>query len=221
MIDRLLGLLAPHVCIMCGTEGALLCSRCAPDATEPIPSRCYRCKAVTTDNAVCVSCKRNSPLRHVWVASLYGGPPKELVYQLKFGRTKQAASVIARYLHEIVPALPPDTVVTYVPTATSRVRQRGYDQAQLIAKAFAKQRGITCSELLIRHGQSRQVGSDRKHRLEQAVKNYQFKRIIPKGTEVLLIDDILTTGATLEASAKMLHQAGAKTVNAAVFAQKQ
>jgi ComF family protein len=221
MIDRLISLLAPHVCIMCGTEGALLCTRCAPDATEPVPSRCYRCKAVTTNSSVCGSCRRNSPLRHVWVASQYGGPPKELIYQLKFARAKRASHNIAMYLHETVPALSPDTIVTYVPTATSRVRQRGYDQTRLIARVFAKQRGLPCDELLVRRGQSRQVGSDRKHRQEQAAKNYQSKQNIAKGTEVLLIDDILTTGATLEASAKILYQAGAKTVNAVVFAQKQ
>jgi predicted amidophosphoribosyltransferase len=101
------------------------------------------------------------------------------------------------------------------------VRQRGYDQTRLIARVFAKQRGLPCDELLVRRGQSRQVGSDRKHRQEQAAKNYQSKQNIAKGTEVLLIDDILTTGATLEASAKILYQAGAKTVNAVVFAQKQ
>lgn len=221
MIDRLLGLLAPHVCIMCGSEGGLLCERCAPDATDPVPARCYRCSSMTINSAVCSSCRRNSPLRHVWVASQYGGPPKELIYQLKFSRTKPAAHLIALYLHETVPTLSPNTVITFVPTATSRVRQRGYDQAQLIAKTFAKYRGLPCRALLVRHGQSRQVGSDRKHRLEQAVKNYQSKQEIENGTEVLLIDDILTTGATLEASAKVLQQAGAKTVNAAVFAQKQ
>jgi ComF family protein len=160
-------------------------------------------------------------LRHVWVATQYDGPPKELVYRLKFSRAKQAASVIANYLHETVPDLPAQTIVTFVPTATSRVRQRGYDQAQLIAKSFALRRGLKCTPLLVRYGQSRQVGSDRKHRFDQAAKNYGAIKKIPTGTEVLLIDDILTTGATLEASARLLKQSGAKTINAAIFAQKQ
>jgi predicted amidophosphoribosyltransferase len=140
---------------------------------------------------------------------------------LKFGRTKQAAQVIAAYLNETVPDLPSNTLVTFVPTATSRVRQRGYDQTQLIARAFAKRRGLTYTFLLVRHGQSRQVGSDRKHRFDQASKNYSVLKVIPKNTEVLLIDDILTTGATLESGAKLLKQSGAKTINAAIFAQKQ
>jgi ComF family protein len=221
MIDRLLSILAPHICIMCGTEGALLCERCFPDAIDPIPARCYRCSATSANSAVCNSCRRNSPLRYVWVTTQYDGPPKELVYRLKFGRTKQAASVIASYLHETVPVLPPSTVVTFVPTATSRVRQRGYDQIQLIARAFARYRGLQCAPLLVRYGQSRQVGSDRKHRFDQAAKNYGTLKKVAKGTDVLLIDDILTTGATLESAAKLLKQAGAKTINAAIFAQKQ
>jgi ComF family protein len=221
MIDRLLSILAPHVCIMCGAEGALLCVRCFPDALDPIPERCYRCSAISANSAVCSSCRRNSPLKHVWITTQYDGPPKELVYKLKFGRTKHAAKVIADHLHETVPDLPSSTLVTFVPTATSRVRQRGYDQTQLIAKAFARHRSLQCAPLLVRYGQSRQVGSDRKHRFDQAAKNYGPLKNIATSTDVLLIDDILTTGATLESAAKLLKQAGAKTINAAIFAQKQ
>lgn len=221
MLDRLLGLLAPHVCIMCGMEGALLCERCLPDAIAPIPERCYRCGATSANSAVCTSCRRNTPLRHVWVTSQYEGPPKELIHALKFGRTKHAAKVVATYLDETVPELQPETLVTFVPTATNRVRQRGYDHAQVIARLFAKHRGLRCSSLLVRYGQSRQVGSDRKHRFAQATKNYGIGTNIPKGARILLIDDILTTGATLESSAAVLKKAGAKQVNAAIFAQKQ
>jgi ComF family protein len=206
---------------MCGDEGALLCERCFPDAVDPIPARCYRCAAATSNSAVCPSCRRNSPLRHVWATTTYEGPPKELVHMLKFGRAKQAAQVIAAYLNEIVPDLAPGTVVTFVPTATSRIRQRGYDQTQLIASNFARLRGLRCTPLLVRYGQSRQVGSNRKHRYNQASKNYGIAKKIPTDVEILLIDDILTTGATLESAAKLLKQFGIKTINAAIFAQKQ
>ncbi len=221
MIDRLIGLLAPHSCIVCGTEGSLLCMWCQPDALDQVPDRCYHCRAVSQDSAVCKKCKRLSPLQHVWVTTLYKDAAKELVYRLKFARSKAAATLIAELLNESVPYLQPDTLVTYVPTATSRVRQRGYDQTRLVAQAFAHQRGLRCTPLLIRHGQARQVGSDRKHRIEQAAGNYSVvnaKRA--QKAQILLIDDILTTGATVESAARVLKKAGTKVINAAIFAQR-
>ena len=222
MLDSLISLLAPHNCVVCGSEGSLLCLWCRPDALEPVPERCYHCKVVTQDSAVCTKCRRLSPLRHVWVTTLYKDTAKELVRRLKFSRAKVAARLIAELLNDSVPYLPGYTVVTYVPTATSRVRQRGYDQARLIAREFASLRDLQCVPLLIRHGQARQVGSDRKHRINQAAGNYS---VIDSGRvqkkQILLIDDILTTGATVESAARVLKKAGAKTINAAIFAQKQ
>lgn len=222
MLDKIMGVLAPHVCVVCGSEGSLLCAWCRPDALLVVPERCYRCSALSAQSAVCDKCHKHSPLQHVWVGGLYQGVAKDLVYGLKFARARAAAQLIASLLDETVPALPAGTVVTYIPTASSRVRLRGYDQARLIAQAFAGTRGLDMKPLLRRQGQSRQVGADRKHRLEQAAKNYVATETSSiKNKEVLIIDDILTTGATLESAAKVLKKAGAKQLHAAVFAQKQ
>ena len=222
MLDGVIGALAPHVCVICGCEGSLVCAWCAPDALMTVPERCYRCSVVSGESAVCSKCRKHSPLQHVWVAGLYQGAAKDLVHALKFARAKAAAQIIGDLLHDAVPALPQGTVVTYIPTATSRVRLRGYDQAQLIARAFAGNRGLQVCTLLRRQGQTRQVGANRKHRLEQAAKNYAVSDMhAAKGAEILIIDDILTTGATLESAAKVLKAAGAKRLHAAVFAQKQ
>lgn len=222
MLDKLISVLAPHRCVVCRAEGSLLCTWCLPDAIQPVPERCYRCYALSRDSAVCAACRKQSPLRHVWVRGSYEGAAKQLVHMLKFARAMAAAQTIGQLLHEATPALPPGTIITFVPTATSRVRHRGYDQAELIARAFAAARGQKVQTLLTRVGQTRQLGADRKHRLEQAAKNYVASRPEAcKGVEILIIDDISTTGATLEAAAYVLKKAGARTVHAAVFAQKQ
>lgn len=222
MLDGITKLLAPHTCVVCGREGSLLCVWCWPDALPAMPERCYRCSATSPESEVCKKCRASTPLRHAWVRAQYEGAAKDLVYALKFARAQAAALTIAELLDEAVPALPEGTIITYVPTATSRVRFRGYDQSRLIAKSFARHRGLKLQTLLSRHGQSRQVGADRKHRAAQAAQNY---RLVPtaqiSGKEVVVIDDILTTGATLESAARILKDAGAKQVNAAVFAQKQ
>ena len=221
MLDKLISLLAPHICLVCGSEGAVLCAWCSPDAIEVVPARCYRCNAVSQDSQVCANCRKKTVLEHVWVCSVYDGVPKRLVRKLKFERGKAASSAIAAMLDENLPYLPSDTVITYVPTATKRVRLRGYDQAELIAMHFAKRRGLVCTSLLIRHGHSRQVRSSRTVRAQQAAQSYTAKRSNLHYGTVLLIDDILTTGATIEAAAKILKKAGIKHINAAVFAQKQ
>ena len=222
MFDKLVSLLAPHTCVVCSAEGDLLCPWCKPDAVPSLPDRCYRCNAVSRDSATCQKCRKVSPLTHVWVRSEYKGVSKKLIYRLKFARAIASAKLIAELIDEAIPDMPKGTVVSYIPTATSRVRLRGYDQSYLLARAIARQRGMQLIPLFIRIGQSRQVGSDRKHRMTQAANNYQVRTKKLTGvTQVLLMDDILTTGATLESAARLLKQSGVQQVSAAVFAKKR
>lgn len=221
MLERFISLLAPHQCMACGHEGSLLCEWCAFNAIELMPARCYRCFSVSVDSKVCSRCKKLTVLEYVWVRAQYADLAHDLVYALKFSRTKAAARVIAELLDESLPYLEKDTIITYVPTATSRVRIRGYDQTRLIAKELAAIRRLKCQKLLIRIGQTRQVRSGRLQRAEQAAGNYIAVPGVPLETAVVLIDDIVTTGATLESAAKVLKSTGAKRVFGAAFAQKQ
>jgi competence protein ComFC len=193
-----------------------------PDALPILPARCYRCRQITEESSVCQKCRRQTKFAHVWVRSEYEGLAKDLIYRLKFERCSAAAVPIAELLAEALPWLPPDTVVTHIPTATSRHRQRGYDQAELLASQLAKKHDLRHAALLARIGQTRQVGAKREQRLLQLEQAFRIQsRHLVKNTSVLLIDDITTTGATIEAAASVLKNAGAKTINAAVFAQKQ
>jgi ComF family protein len=140
---------------------------------------------------------------------------------LKFGRAKAAAKEMAHMSASHAGGYNPERViVTHVPTAMNRVRQRGYDQAALIAKSFAHIQSLTYATLLARHGKFKQVGASkmtREHQLRQAFRPTRTRRI--KGAHIILIDDVVTTGATLQAAAKTLKDAGAKRVEAVVFAQ--
>ena len=218
-LETLISLVAPHNCIVCDLEGDLLCNGCLNAELTEIPGRCYRCHKVSQNQAVCKECRKTVPIRHVWVATDYGEIPKKLIYKFKFERAVAAAGPIARKIDQFIPHLPPDTVVCHIPTANNRVRIRGYDQAAEIAKCLAKIRGYTYRASLVRIGKSRQVGSSRKDRFRHLnsafrVKNYDLSR-----ANILLIDDITTTGATIEAAARTLKESGAKAIDAAVFAQ--
>jgi competence protein ComFC len=221
-LERVISWIAPYDCLVCEREGELLCAWCRLDACPPLPDRCYRCHKISPDSRVCDRCRRVSKLRYVWVITQYDAVAKDLLYKFKFARAKSAAKLIAGYLDERLPYLKADTIITNVPTSTSRARIRGYDQAQLIGKEFAARRGLLFAQLLSRTGQQRQVGATRKQRLIQLENSFlPIKTALIKNSQILVIDDVLTTGATLEACAKVLRTNGAKVVNGAVFAQSK
>jgi len=221
VLEKVLSIIAPHSCISCGAEGSLLCAWCLPDACLPLPERCYRCHKLSQDSKTCASCRSKSPLKAVWVATEYEGLAKDLIHKLKFERASAAAEPIAKVMAEALPYLSERTIITHVPTASSRYRQRGYDQAELIAKELAKLKQVRYVPLIGRLGQTRQVGAKRATRLVQLEGAFR-----PRAThgileaEILLVDDITTTGVTLESAARVLKAAGAKRIYATVFARK-
>lgn len=215
-----IGLIAPHRCLICRDEGKILCDGCTVSSIKPLPSRCYRCHGVTKQSSVCISCRNSVKINHVWVAAEYEDTVKKLLYKLKFDRAKSGSIAIAEIISDSLPNLPKDVIISHIPTANNRVRVRGYDQAELIARELSRIKGWKRQSLLVRTGKSRQVGAGRKERfahLEQALKIRKSANII--GKHILLVDDVTTTGATIESAAKILKNSGAKTIDIAVFAQ--
>ncbi len=160
--------------------------------------------------------------KHVWVRTYYEANAKKLLQSYKFERVRSASQIISEAMMEVLPFLSSNTLIVPVPTATSRVRQRGYDQAILMAKNISKNGSYDYSHAVSHLYQSRQVGASRQLRLAQL--KDAFVVTSPgkvKGREILLIDDVVTTGATLEAMTQVLKKSGAKKVNALIFAQKQ
>jgi ComF family protein len=220
ILSSLLSLIAPHDCIGCGAEGRLLCRRCEAHL-EPAIERCYRCHAATFDGYTCLSCLPETAVTAVYAATRYVGAGKDIVWKLKFGRASSAASEIGKLIaFRLSRKSTGRMIVTYIPTATSRARQRGYDQAELIARAVARKLGLPCYPLLTRQNDRKQVGSSRETRTTQLDGAFRaVRRRFTYGATILLIDDVVTTGATLEAAATVLMAAGAAKVEAAVFAQ--
>ncbi len=219
MFEQIIGLIAPHKCLGCGTESTLLCLACCARLT-PVESSCFRCHAPTVDYEVCIKCLQQAPLQRVYALTMYSELPKRLVHALKFERSKLAAQYMAHAMHVGLPHLSPNIVVCAVPTASSRVRARGYDQAVLIARAFARMRGLPYADLLKRTDQARQVGADANQRQQQLTASFRLKKPLPDSEQpILLIDDVITTGATLRAASWSLQVEGSRKVAAAVFAR--
>jgi predicted amidophosphoribosyltransferase len=102
-------------------------------------------------------------------------------------------------------------VVTWAPTSAKRLRRRGYDQAELLARAVAARLGLPCKRLLRREpGGVTQTGRSRIER-QNSPPRFRARRLL-QAERVLLVDDVLTTGATLRSAAAALRAAGAQSV---------
>jgi ComF family protein len=111
-------------------------------------------------------------------------------------------------------------LIVPAPISSKHRRKRGYNQAWLIAKELSGLCGVPCSDVLIRHGQTRQVGADRQTRLKQLKGEIAARKpSAVKGRKVLIVDDVITTGATVSECARALRKAGVKSVNATVVAK--
>ncbi len=217
MLDRLLATLAPYECLGCGCEGTLLCPACSANL-EPAVERCYRCQQPSQAGLTCALCQGLTSLCQVQAVTPYKGLAKDLVWKLKSAGAQDVGTSMAGLM---LPFLEPvaGVILVPVPTATSRVRQRGYDQAVLLARAIASQAKLPYAQPLVRSGQAHQLGANRAQRLEQLAGAFRTRQPIVVDKQIILIDDVTTTGATLEAAAKVLKQAGATSIKALTFAQ--
>ncbi len=219
MFDKVLTIIAPHECLNCRKEGSLLCFDCY-EGLEKAAARCYRCERSQSDFTTCQKCKPATPLASVLAAVKYEMTAKDLVWRMKFGRARAAAATIAAKLSLPSADAKHRQIVVHVPTATVRVRQRGYDQAKLIARALARREHVPHCTALARVGQQRQVGASiltRKSQLQTAFRCVNVHEVVD--AHVVLVDDVVTSGATLEAAAQQLAAAGAWRIDATVFAQ--
>lgn len=220
LLEHMIALIAPLECHICQAENYMLCPGCKEELLLEEESRCYICNKLTKSNLVCKSCSSSSRLRRVWWLGVYEKTLKELILHMKFQRRRAFAHEFGKFLAQSLPYLPESTLVVPVPTASARVRMRGYDQAVYIAKGFAESRGLRLTPLLTRTTQADQIGKRRLDRLKQMKNSFKAKNINEvKGASILLIDDVLTTGATLESAATVLREHGAKHVDAAVIAR--
>jgi predicted amidophosphoribosyltransferase len=147
----------------------------------------------------------------------FEGVPKDLIVALKFRHRRAAAGVLAAQMVRRLRVEHVD-VVTWAPTSARRVRRRGYDQAEAIAQAVARHLGVPCRRLLYRAHGAPQTGRSRADRLTGPA----FRARRPRhGLVVLVVDDVVTTGATLRTAAEALLAAGVSRVELVAAASTQ
>ncbi len=218
VVDSLLNLIAPHECVGCLRQGVVLCATCRSALPVRQPA-CPLCNRLNNDGRTCEGCLQSSNLAGATVATNYDGIITKLLWDLKYESKVAAASALSQLISPLLSPTDFD-VVTAIPGSPSRYRKRSYHQAELIARSLANELCLPYRPLLGRYEVESQVGSGRSERLTKVKGTFWAKR--PKHTSdhrVLIIDDVLTTGATLDEAAAVLKLAGATSVWGAVAAK--
>jgi ComF family protein len=215
----------PAHCLACGGRGEAgrdLCAACHA-ALPWLRTACPRCALpLPTPAAACGECLRKPPPLHAVHAPFFYAPPLDrLLPRFKFHGDLAAGRLLAALMLESAPSMPNDAVIVPVPLHHKRLRQRGYDQALELAKPLAVARGLPLRDDLLHRArataaQSRLHADQRKRNLRNA---FEVDASTALPTCVVLIDDVMTTGATLHAAAKGLRRAGVERVEAWVCAR--
>ena len=185
----------------------MLINRCA-GCREPGFELCRRCQFALAASPPVVTASG------VIAATEFVGLPKELIIGLKFRNRRRIVSYLADQLSRRIDPTQID-VITWAPTSQRRANHRGYDQAELLARALAARWRKPCRRMLFRHHGPAQTGRNRADRMHGP----SFaSRPIRNPPRVLVIDDVVTTGTTLLAAREALLAAGARSVVLAAMA---
>jgi len=223
--ERTLDLVFPRRCVGCGTFGAFLCPACLSATPRAQPPRCPGCWNRYEGGDACFRCLQERPaFEAARCPFVYAGAAREAVHALKYdGLSAIAATMAAAMAGALAEWRPPVTALVPVPLAGRRRRSRGYNQSELLAREIACLSGLPVnSSLLVRRTatppQARAAGeAARRANVEGAFA--ARPKAEPAGA-LLLVDDVLTSGATLDACARALVAGGHGPVYALTFARE-
>lgn len=217
ILDSLLSVVAPHLCSGCGRIGGSFCDNCKYDIIIESFSGCILCEKPVI-MGVCDDHK--APFNQAWVVGARSGALQRLIGGFKFRNIKASSYDLADLLDRRLPRLPPNTVLVPIPTTPTHIRERGYDHMLLIAQQLGKVRHVPVQQLLKRQNFLIQHRANRKQRFIQASTAFRVEGHVDPTAIYILLDDVVTTGATIIQAAHLLKTAGAAEVWVAVTSRQ-
>ncbi len=221
---QVLDIFAPPCCVVCKKVGTWLCDDCAQKIPPFYAPLCPRCGRPESSQRLCRVCQTAplsvAPIRATF---LFQGAVRDVVHALKYRGARNILSPLAKRMAEVwqYHKMESDLLIP-VPLHANREAKRGYNQSVLVAKALGSQIGIPVAEGVLTRvrdtmSQTKLNREERKKNVNEAFTYSAYTKL--DGKRVTLIDDVATTGATLEACAVVLVSNGAKSVNAFTLAR--
>ncbi len=215
----------PKWCVGCGSAGGFLCSNCRktlPRIASPVCPRCGRPQAEASLCSGCIEGLVNldgirSPFR-------FENTVRQAVHRLKYDNLRALAKPLAELLHDYVELCPvPGEVLVPVPLHRKRLRERGYNQSGLLARELGRMMGLPVVDNCLtreRHNPPQARTSNVEERRQNVLDLFSCRDRRLSNKKVILIDDVATSGATLDSCASTLKQSGAASVWALVLARE-
>lgn len=218
LIRRILDFVLPQRCVGCSKEGILFCFECQRKLVKLAKQECPQCRRVNEGGRVC--CGGFFRFSRLIVTFRYqqNDMIQKLVKQFKYKFSIELARILRREMFEqlMIHFNPLEYILVPVPLDKKRLKERGFNQALLLAENMGEVLDCLARKVNEKH----QAGLKRAERLTNVQGLFSLKEGFElEGKRVILIDDIATTGATLNECAKVLIAAGAKEVSALVLAR--
>lgn len=232
IIDSILNLIAPPKCATCSARVETintLCTTCWQDLVFINDPKCEICSntfPVNQFEKICIDCKTHIPAFDKVISSVvYNDISEQIIFGLKYNDRIDCSEIIAEFIkNSIIRENEKPDVIIPVPLHKNKLKKRGYNQATLIAKKLAKKLNVKIEfESLVKVKDNiSQSGLNREERfvnVENVYKLNQKTKDRLKGKSVFLVDDVITTGATVNECAKLIKRARVKNVTCVSFAR--
>lgn len=212
-----LDLFFPQWCLGCGQEGAYICRSCQHQLPRMASTLCPACGKYQPSGLLCSSCLSQRPIIDgIRSPFRFEGLMRRAIHELKYRNLRALTRPLAGLLYEyMLQNELPGEVLVPVPLHGKRIRRRGYNQSQLLARELGKLSSLpVVSDCLVRQRPSppQAESASAAERRANVAGAFSCRDDRLKGKQVLLIDDVATSGATLAACAATLKAAGAGSV---------
>lgn len=218
-------LLLPTYCILCGKYGDLICQSCIKYRLNVnFRNVCHVCGNSTYLNNIHFECEDKTNLDNLIFFCDYNESVKKIVEDMKYKEFFAIADYLSKCLANQIKALRlinnlNSYVVTYVPSFWHKKFVRGFNQSEIMSKALSRTLNLEWEELLIKYKPThKQAGSSRVDRALNLKSTFKLNGLL-EFKKIIIVDDVHTTGATLNECAKVLKAAGAKEVIGVCFAK--